>query len=153
MPRSRLAALSQPTLVVFGLAFLVLVRQAVRQRTAIESGAVWTLVATFLAFRAGGGGLDSSLYLATGGLIPDLTIYLDITPEEGLRRRAKGSLSGEEFNRLDAMASEFHQRVYEGYREIGIRAGERWKVVNAAQPPDAVFRDIMAKIDAHLELK
>jgi diguanylate cyclase (GGDEF)-like protein len=73
-PGRRLAALSQPTLVVFGLAFLVIARQAVRQRTAIESGAVWTLVAAFLAFRAGGGGLDSSLYLATGGLILVLSL-------------------------------------------------------------------------------
>jgi diguanylate cyclase (GGDEF)-like protein len=42
--------------------------------TALESGAVWTVVAAFLALGAGGGGLDSSLYLATGGLILVLSL-------------------------------------------------------------------------------
>jgi len=67
-------ALPAPALVVFGLAVLVIAGRATRQATAIESGAVWTLVATFLAFCAGGGGLDSSLYFATGGLILVLSL-------------------------------------------------------------------------------
>jgi diguanylate cyclase (GGDEF)-like protein len=76
VPRGRpgLGALPQPALVLFGLAFLVIARRAVLQVTALESGAVWTLVATLLAFSAGGGGLDSSLYLATGGLILVLSL-------------------------------------------------------------------------------
>ncbi len=69
-----LGALSQPAIVVFALAFLAIAWRAVQQVTALESGAVWTLVATFLAFSAGGGGLDSSLYLATGGLILVLSL-------------------------------------------------------------------------------
>ena len=75
-PRSGpgLAALPAPALVVFALAFLVIARRAVLQVTALESGVVWTLAATFLAFSAGGGGLDSSLYLATGGLILVLSL-------------------------------------------------------------------------------
>jgi diguanylate cyclase (GGDEF)-like protein len=52
----------------------MIARRAVLWATAIESGAVWTLVAAFLAFSAGGGGLDSSLYLATGGLILVLSL-------------------------------------------------------------------------------
>jgi len=67
-------ALSQPALIVFALAFLAIAWRAVQQRTALDSGAVWTLVATFLAFGAGGGGLDSSLYLATGGLVLVLSL-------------------------------------------------------------------------------
>ncbi len=64
-----LGALPQPALIVFALAFLMVVWRAVRQGTALEGGAVWTVVATFLALSAGGGGLDSTVYLATGGLI------------------------------------------------------------------------------------
>ncbi|MGH7417633.1 MAG: hypothetical protein ACREKB_07655, partial [Candidatus Rokuibacteriota bacterium] len=67
-------ALSQPALIVFALAFLAIAWRAVQQRTALDSGAVWTLIATFLAFGAGGGGLDSSLYLATGGLVLVLSL-------------------------------------------------------------------------------
>ena len=69
-----LAALPPPALVAFALSFLVIAWRAMLQVTALESGAVWTLVATFLAFSAGGGGLDSSLYLATGGLILVLSL-------------------------------------------------------------------------------
>ena len=67
-------ALPTPALVVYALAVLVIAGRAARQATAIESGAVWTLVATFLAFCAAGGGLDSSLYFATGGLILVLSL-------------------------------------------------------------------------------
>jgi len=69
-----LGALPQPALIVFALAFLMVAWRAVRQGTALEGGAVWTVVATFLAFSAGGGGLDSTVYLATGGLILVLSL-------------------------------------------------------------------------------
>ncbi len=69
-----LGALPQPALIVFALAFLMVVWRAVRQGTALEGGAVWTVVATFLALSAGGGSLDSSVYLATGGLILVLSL-------------------------------------------------------------------------------
>jgi diguanylate cyclase (GGDEF)-like protein len=61
-------------LVAFALAAIVVGRRAVQQATALESGAVWTLAATFLAFAAGGGGLDAGLYLATGGLVLVLSL-------------------------------------------------------------------------------
>jgi diguanylate cyclase (GGDEF)-like protein len=69
-----LAALPRPALALFAVAFVVIARRALLQVTAIESGAVWTLVAAFLALSAGGGGLDSSLYLAAGGLILVLSL-------------------------------------------------------------------------------
>jgi diguanylate cyclase (GGDEF)-like protein len=71
---STLGALSPVSLVIFALAFVILARQAVLQVTAFESGAVWSLVAAFLALGAGGGGLDSSMYLATAGLILVLSL-------------------------------------------------------------------------------
>jgi diguanylate cyclase (GGDEF)-like protein len=71
---SALGALSSVALVLFAVAFAILARRAVRQGTSVESGAVWALVAAFLALGAGGGGLDSSAYLATGGLILVLSL-------------------------------------------------------------------------------
>jgi len=54
---------------------------------------------------------------ATGGLTPDLTLYFDLSPEEGLKRvRAKG-----EEDRLEREKLDFHQRVYEGYKELAER--------------------------------
>ena len=108
-----------------------------------------------LAYQGYGHGLGAEavqpvLDFVTGGLVPDLTIYLDVSPEVGLGRRAKGALKGEEFTRLDAMATEFHQRVYAGYQEIGRRAGARWQSVDAAQPPDSVFDAIISLIEMRL---
>jgi diguanylate cyclase (GGDEF)-like protein len=73
-PRVGLRALSPLALVIFAGAFLVTTWRMVLRVTALESGAVWTVVAAFLALGAGGGGLDSSLYLATGGLILVLSL-------------------------------------------------------------------------------
>jgi diguanylate cyclase (GGDEF)-like protein len=73
-PWAGLPWLPQPALVAFALAFVAIARRAMRQVTAIESGMVWTLAAALLAFSAGGGGLDSSLYLAVGGLILVLSL-------------------------------------------------------------------------------
>jgi len=71
---SALGAVPPVALATFALAFFVLARHAVMQVAAIESGAVWALVAAFLALGAGGGGLDSSVYLATAGLVLVLSL-------------------------------------------------------------------------------
>lgn len=65
---------------------------------------------------------------ATGCLIPDLTLLLDIDVEEGLRRRAgEGS-----FNRLDAYELAFHRRVREGYLQMAKADSHRWVVIDAS---------------------
>ena len=80
-----------------------------------------------LAYQGYGRGLDLETLrritaFATDGLTPDLTFYLDITPEEGLQRRRLG---GDEWNRLDAEMPEFHQRVRSGYMELVQQEPER----------------------------
>ena len=65
---------------------------------------------------------------ATGGLIPDLTILLDVDVEVGLKRKAQ---NGVEWNRLDAYTVEFHQRVRDGYLEMTKAEPRRWIVLDA----------------------
>ena len=72
---------------------------------------------------------------ATGGLVPDLTLLLDVDVETGLSRRQK---SGGEWNRLDAYQLEFHRRVREGYLELAKQEPGRWVVVDASRPWEAV---------------
>ena len=75
---------------------------------------------------------------ATGGLKPDLTILFDLDPQEGLSRRD----SGGDWNRLDDYDLEFHQRVHDGYQALIKAEPARWKVIDAAQPPEQVAVDL-----------
>jgi dTMP kinase len=72
---------------------------------------------------------------ATGGLLPDLTLLLDVDVETGLGRRQK---SGGEWNRLDAYQLEFHRRVRDGYLEMAKQEPGRWVLVDASQPWETV---------------
>ncbi|MBN2386350.1 MAG: dTMP kinase [Anaerolineales bacterium] len=66
---------------------------------------------------------------ATGSLVPDLTVLLDIDVQVGLQRKQKA----DEWNRMDAYTVEFHQRVRAGYLEMVKQEPGRWIVVDAGQ--------------------
>ena len=87
-----------------------------------------------LAYQGYGRGLDLDTLraitaFATGGLVPHLTVYLDIAIEDGLRRK-----SAQEWNRLEDQTLTFHRRVRQGYLEMAAAEPERWLVLDAAQP-------------------
>ena len=86
---------------------------------------------------------------ATGGLVPDLTVLLDVDVEEGLRRKKKDN----EWNRLDAYTVEFHQRVHAGYLEMVKAEPERWVVVDANLKWDAVQEELRKAIVGRLTPK
>jgi dTMP kinase len=75
---------------------------------------------------------------ATGGLVPDLTVLLDVDVEVGLGRKKKA----DEWNRLDAYTVEFHRRVRAGYLEMVKQEPGRWVVVDAGQAWDTVQADL-----------
>jgi dTMP kinase len=66
---------------------------------------------------------------ATGGLVPDLTVLLDVDVEVGISRKT----NSHEWNRLDAYTLEFHQRVRAGYLEMVKQEPKRWVVVDAGK--------------------
>jgi dTMP kinase len=77
---------------------------------------------------------------ATGGLVPDLTLVLDIDPEVGIERLRS---TGRHQNRLDLESLEFHRRVAEFYRAV---TGPGIMHLDATESPatllDASFRAI-----------
>jgi len=75
------------------------------------------------------------LDFATGGLKPDLTLLLDLDPKIGLQRRQQGS---GEWNRMDAYQLSYHERVRKGYLEMAQADPQRWKIIEASQPPAMV---------------
>ena len=79
---------------------------------------------------------------ATGSLVPNLTVLLDVDVEMGLKRKKKA----DEWNRLDAYTVEFHQRVRAGYLEMVKQEPARWVVVDAGQAWDSVQADLRGAI-------
>lgn len=79
---------------------------------------------------------------ATGGLIPDLTILLDVEVEIGLKRKQKA----DEWNRLDAYTVEFHRRVRAGYLEMVKQEPLRWRVVDAGRAWQSVQEELRKTI-------
>lgn len=89
---------------------------------------------------------------ATGGLTPDLTVYLDIDVEEGLRRkRTAGRQDAEAWNRLDQETLDFYKRVRRGYLALASAEPGRWLVVDAARPQDVIQQDIRERVDTFLQ--
>ena len=79
---------------------------------------------------------------ATGGLVPDLTILLDLDVETGLRRKKQNNA---EWNRMDDHQVEFYQRVRTGYSEMVKQEPNRWVVVDSGQKWDDV-QDELRKV-------
>ena len=78
--------------------------------------------------------------VATDGVVPDLTVLLDVEPEVGLERKA-----AESRNRFEAAFDvDFHRRVREGFLELAAHEPGRWRVVDASRAADAVFADVLA---------
>jgi len=109
-----------------------------------------------LAYQGYGHGLDLEMLraitaLATGGLKPDLTIYLDIAVEEGLRRKlAAHKVSNSEWNRIDRQEMTFHRQVREGYLKMAAQEPDRWLVIDATQPLEAIRSSIRVRVEAKL---
>jgi dTMP kinase len=85
---------------------------------------------------------------ATGGLIPDLSVFFDVDVETGLNRR-NGTT---EWNRIDAYEHDFHQRVRQGYLELMKMEPDRWVSVDANKNRDEVYCELGRKIENRLAL-
>ncbi|MFW6062698.1 MAG: dTMP kinase [Chloroflexota bacterium] len=108
-----------------------------------------------LAYQGYGRGLDLDdlIYItrfATGDLRPDLTFLLDLDVEAGLQRRETG---GEEINRMDLQSASFYRRVRDGYHKMAEDEPERWIVLDADRPVDAIQCDIRDVVTERLNLR
>lgn len=104
-----------------------------------------------MAYQGYGLGLDLEALraitrFATGGLVPDMTFYIDVPAAIGLTRRQRG-----ETNRLDQKDLAYHARVREGFLKMAKEEPRRWIVVDGTQPVDQVQQEIRKKLEAKLE--
>ena len=84
---------------------------------------------------------------ATNGFLPDLTIYLDVTPEVGLMRIQSNN---RDVNRLDLEKMTFHEEVRKGYLKIADMFPERIVKIDATRSVEEVYRDVEEAVFSRL---
>jgi dTMP kinase len=83
---------------------------------------------------------------AINRMMPDLTIYFDVSPEIGLDRVKRDT--SREINRLDLEAMDFHKRVREGYHSLVEMFPNRIVMINAEMSLEEVIietKDMISK--------
>ncbi|MEU1503811.1 dTMP kinase [Kitasatospora sp. NPDC005748] len=83
---------------------------------------------------------------ATGGLVPDLTVVLDVDPTRARERFT------EALDRLESEPTEFHQRVRSGFLSLAAADPARYLVVDGSQQPGFVTTAIRHRLDRELPL-
>lgn len=103
--------------------------------------------------------------LSTNGILPDLTILLDMSPEDALLRRASQlrlaigkkestapmRLDSEGESRFEDEPLEFHKRVRDGYLKLARKEPRRWLVVDASQSIESVESTIWNEVQNVIE--
>jgi dTMP kinase len=136
---------------LFAAARAQLVEQVIRP--ALERGAVVLCdryLDSSLAYQGGGRGLGRAPVeevnrFATGGLLPDLVVLLDLDPADGLARR-RGAR-----DRIEVEDLAFHRRVRDAFRDLAAADPGRFAVVDAAGPVDQVAAQVLAAVLDRLE--
>jgi dTMP kinase len=117
-------------------------------RPALERGAVVLCdryLDSSLAYQGGARGLgrgpvEQINRFATGGLLPDLVVLLDLDPAAGLARRPRDP------DRIEAQDLGFHRRVRDAFRDLAAAEPGRFAVVDAAAPVEEVADQIRAAV-------
>jgi dTMP kinase len=147
LKRKRGSSISpQAELFLFAASRAQLVAEVIRP--ALEDGKVVIcdrFAYSTLVYQGYGRGLDLPFVetvnnMATENLNPDLVIFLDISPEQGLAR--KRSLK-DRFEREDLS---FHRRIREGYLKAAAAEPDRWLVIDASLPKGKIAEIIWDKV-------
>jgi dTMP kinase len=110
-----------------------------------------------LAYQGYGSGVDLEVLatiqaFATGGLLADLVVVVDVPVALGLARRDAGRT--DELTRFEDSGRhdlDFHQRVRDGYLALAAADPQRWVVVDGSGTPDEVAAAVARAVDATLD--
>jgi len=103
-----------------------------------------------IAYQGAGRGFDAELIskvieLATEGLQPDMTLLFDLPVEQALARRQRGSLSDD---RLEQEATQFHERVRQGYLKLAAHEPSRVRIIDARETIEKVHERVLEEVSA-----
>lgn len=89
--------------------------------------------------------------IACRGLVPDLTLLVDIDLETSLARaRARNQERNSAETRMDDQSQEFHRTVREAYLALARREAGRYRIVDGRPDPGTVEREIWTIVSAHV---
>jgi dTMP kinase len=129
-------------------------------RPAVQSGKI-VLCDRFLdssrVYQGGAGNLDADYMaeierVAINGMMPDMTLILDIDPEEGLRR-ASSRRGAAQADRFEKESLAIHQRRRNAFLEIAENEPQRCIVIDASANEDAVENMVTAAVFAAIEAR
>lgn len=106
------------------------------------------------AYQGAGRGLRSIDFstlnrLATGGLVPDATILLDVPVAVGLKRATNGA----EGDRIEREPPEFHERVRQAFLAIAAAESGRVHRLDGERPADSLATDILGVVKEAMAVK
>ena len=120
-------------------------------RPALDAGK-WVVSDRFsdstLAYQGYGRGLPLDVIrmandFACGGIVPDLTIFMDVSPETSRARRLRReSATNGSADRIEREGDEFHARIRQGFAELAAAEPSRIATVDANGSPDSVWEEI-----------
>jgi len=127
---------------------------ATKVRPALEAGSIVVqdrFIDSSVAYQGAGRVLDAEevrgiSVWATEGLVPDLTILLDLDPAIGRAR-----IAGGKYDRLEEEKSDFHDRVRAGYLALAAAEPQRFLVLDATRDRDDLEAEIRDRVSALLE--
>ncbi len=88
-------------------------------------------------------------FVGLAGFEPDLTLILDIDPEEGLKRA--GSRKNEGEDKFERLGLEFHKKLHSGFKEIARAFPKRCVMIDASKSQTDVAAQILKAVETKLK--
>jgi len=120
-------------------------------KPAIENGSVVVcdrFIDSSIAYQGFGRGIDINTIMdvnmaAMDGMMPNITFFIDISPEVALKRRMASSTA----DRIEQERMEFHMKAYEGYKRLANLYPERIKTIDGNRTVEEISQEIRKWLD------
>jgi len=120
-------------------------------KPAVENGSVVVcdrFIDSSFAYQGFGRGIDINTIAdvnraAMDGMVPDLTFFIDMSPEIALKRRMASSMA----DRIEKEHMEFHMKAYNGYKKLARLYPERIKTIDGNRTVEEISQEIRKWLD------